>query len=534
MQSLKTKKQNLYEHLLKKFPDRKDVFIKGGYFDAIEKIFKYFEEQKISFYLIDENAILGDIGGNQIPRNPLDYILEPKKVFFTCTLNLFYCAQIDDPLSKEIVKTNSAGQFKIQDVLPGTWNLFIKDKNKKIIYSQEITVAKDKDLYIENLGQEQTVFEAEEFSLHDKKRCFKDSPVKKGMYFILTKDKAGGCEKKISIRFNSGINDINLSLGFSNFKYDKKHELYYTFIFYKDLRKTNQSGQPSFCFFSDGIKLLPQDLVNEDYIYTKYEGESNYKFQVALYDYQNEKDICSRLKNSVIYKTKKYFNFTKEEDKMQIANFRPVVATKNLYRSYHPYNDSKHGIPDTETSFLRTKYLTELAEKYKICADINLSDTEKIEATYGMPFYYKKILEEDNVLYMTDCSYNVCYENSGSKKFLCGIGKIIKFINKKNGPYLIHCAIGTDRTGIICAVIEILCGAQWKEIENDYCSSINMGIHEYRGPGCVRSAVENMLGIENIFDYSMQEICNMTKELLIQKGEVSKEEVEESVNRLKS
>ena len=38
-------------------------------------------------------------------------------------------------------------------------------------------------------------------------------------------------------------------------------------------------------------------------------------------------------------------------------------------------------------------------------------------------------------------------------------------------PWLIHCNLGKDRTGVICAVLEALCGASYDEIEQDYMFS---------------------------------------------------------------
>jgi hypothetical protein len=39
------------------------------------------------------------------------------------------------------------------------------------------------------------------------------------------------------------------------------------------------------------------------------------------------------------------------------------------------------------------------------------------------------------------------------------------------GPYLIHCYAGVDRTGFVSAVLEALMGATIREIETDYLRS---------------------------------------------------------------
>ena len=36
------------------------------------------------------------------------------------------------------------------------------------------------------------------------------------------------------------------------------------------------------------------------------------------------------------------------------------------------------------------------------------------------------------------------------------------------GPYLIHCTEGKDRTGFVCMLFEALCGANYDELVDDY------------------------------------------------------------------
>jgi len=45
-------------------------------------------------------------------------------------------------------------------------------------------------------------------------------------------------------------------------------------------------------------------------------------------------------------------------------------------------------------------------------------------------------------------------------------------------PWLIHCNLGKDRTGVICAVLEALCGAGYDEIEQDYMLSYDQ-LHDF-------------------------------------------------------
>ncbi len=55
-----------------------------------------------------------------------------------------------------------------------------------------------------------------------------------------------------------------------------------------------------------------------------------------------------------------------------------------------------------------------------------------------------------------------------SDEFENGLAKGLRFMIANEGPYLIHCAEGKDRTGFACAVLEALMGAPLDEILDDY------------------------------------------------------------------
>ena len=44
----------------------------------------------------------------------------------------------------------------------------------------------------------------------------------------------------------------------------------------------------------------------------------------------------------------------------------------------------------------------------------------------------------------------------------------LKELPSRPGPYVVHCMEGKDRTGYVCALLEGLCGASYKEIVADY------------------------------------------------------------------
>ena len=74
------------------------------------------------------------------------------------------------------------------------------------------------------------------------------------------------------------------------------------------------------------------------------------------------------------------------------------------------------------------------------------------------------------------------------------------FINDESNqtPFLIHCEIGVDRTGVFSAIFAGLCGATWEEIANDYETSNNLCIKEFRDAKILKYSFERMLKVEDI------------------------------------
>ena len=58
--------------------------------------------------------------------------------------------------------------------------------------------------------------------------------------------------------------------------------------------------------------------------------------------------------------------------------------------------------------------------------------------------------------------------NFGSEAFAQKIVRGLTAMAEHEGPYLVHCTEGKDRTGFVCMLLEALCGATYEEIVNDY------------------------------------------------------------------
>ncbi|MCR5401981.1 MAG: tyrosine-protein phosphatase [Treponema sp.] len=367
----------------------------------------------------------------------------------------------------------------------------------------------------------------------DLKKCFVDDRENKRFVVLLSEKLYGGPIYSARALFNRGINDHEGDYRGKHYIMSRKEgeeAFWYCSVPYIDLQQTNQSGQPSYNFMVNDIIIAPPAFVEEGYIYQKFWGSMGKdRFLVLIYSSQNEEAIKKRLAQGKKCKSLKDFDLTKEEDQKKLANFRLTAGTKNLYRSYHPYCDDKTNISDTSRK--RMEVLAMLCQKAGIKSDINLSDKCPGQATYFMPDFYQKILDEDAVLYMTDCGYEVCYSESNSVKFAGGIKKIVEFINSMEGPYLIHCRIGTDRTGVICAVLSALCGSSIEEIEEDYCASVEMGIYEYRGPGAVRYALQKLLSLDFI-DQNIP-LQKATEDYFVKAGYLTIDQIKEMQRRLK-
>ena len=148
-----------------------------------------------------------------------------------------------------------------------------------------------------------------------------------------------------------------------------------------------------------------------------------------------------------------YPNLTDEE----FANFRAVsvkgIKDNILYRSSTPI----------EPAIGRNEYAMAAMEKAGIHTVINLDDsvdTMKNYSTYPGSFYSKCAV----------INPEMNYEFTG-KEFGEKVRQSVLFITENDGPYLIHCKEGKDRTGILCAILEYFAGAAADDVNRDYMTT---------------------------------------------------------------
>lgn len=143
------------------------------------------------------------------------------------------------------------------------------------------------------------------------------------------------------------------------------------------------------------------------------------------------------------------------------ANFRAMnlggLKENFVYRSASPC-DNQHN---------RAPYVDQLINEAGVKGILDLADTDVKISRYmdkddfNSP-YFKSLYETDGVL---PIGLNMNYM---ADEFAQKIAKGFVDLSKREGPYLIHCTEGKDRTGFVCMLVEMLAGASYQEIIDDY------------------------------------------------------------------
>jgi len=133
------------------------------------------------------------------------------------------------------------------------------------------------------------------------------------------------------------------------------------------------------------------------------------------------------------------------------------IAANTLYRSSHPIKDNK-----------QEKSISLSASKVNIKTVINLCDTMSgITYKSVVAPWYNNLFKNGRVIAL-GMDYS-CTSPGFRKK----LKEALQFIIHTEGPYLIHCHAGIDRTGFVCMVIESFMGAALNDVINDYLKSFN-------------------------------------------------------------
>ena len=232
---------------------------------------------------------------------------------------------------------------------------------------------------------------------------------------------------------------------------------------------------------------------------------------------------------SISYYVDAYPDLTIEE----FANFRMVKTTGMgegvLYRSSSP----------VDPSIGRNKYADSLSQAAGVKTFLNLADSEENAELYNG--YADSYYAAQNVVYL---GVQPTFANA---QFKAGLVTGLRYMIEHEGPYLVHCTYGMDRTGYTIAVLEALMGATAEEVKTDYVKThqnffnVNVDVQvaltstqvELIQAIIVR-LMRNAYKVEgvDISDFENADLAAATESYLLSLG-MEKSEIEALKNRLK-
>ena len=175
---------------------------------------------------------------------------------------------------------------------------------------------------------------------------------------------------------------------------------------------------------------------------------------VQMKEYGGYVDHLENLKSlTLAYSPESYPDLSIEE----FANFRMVRTTGMgegvLYRSSSPI----------DPSIYRNAIADSLAALAGVKTFLNLADDKRYAEEYNG--FAESYYATQNVVYLT---VDPTFANTLFKE---GLVKGLRYMIEHDGPYLVHCTYGMDRTGFTIAVLEALMGATADEIKADYATT---------------------------------------------------------------
>lgn len=361
----------------------------------------------------------------------------------------------------------------------------------------------------------------------------------------------------LSVWVSGSINNLqDTATGYQLDQWSEDSCFYRTFSC-AELEKPGNSGQPEFCFYvlksdSTDKNIYGYDLKQEqmDKRLLCYNGIPYIMILMpcgASYFTTDLDELGRRCEEAKEIRPLADFDLSNPVDQHHIANFRQVPGTVNLYRSYHPYypSNSKY---DTEQQ--RLYWVAELGRQAGIRSDISL--TGNLEGREGewyvcggdsfeivIPDYQRALIDSGNICYVGQMlgrnpSVVDCYYRSNEVFLAQYIKEVVEFIADSSHPMpvQIHCAIGADRTGMICAVIAALCGADWLSVVADYEETGNMKVQTYRHANRLRYALTRMTGVDPDRCTSAQLAAAIRSHLVDTMGVLTHDQIDQMIIRL--
>lgn len=162
---------------------------------------------------------------------------------------------------------------------------------------------------------------------------------------------------------------------------------------------------------------------------------------------------------------------------IKYSNDRKDYASDEVFANFWnvKVGDLKEGILYRSASpcdnlYLRASYVDHLLSEAGISFILDLSDDgERIEEHFSetdfKSDYFKRLYDEGQV---KGLKLTTDYSSASFKETLA---EGLVSMEEAEGPYLIQCLEGKERTGFVCALLECLCGADYDEVEKDFMKS---------------------------------------------------------------
>ena len=151
----------------------------------------------------------------------------------------------------------------------------------------------------------------------------------------------------------------------------------------------------------------------------------------------------------------------------EFANFRMVTAGTIgegiLYRSSSPI----------DPTLGRNAFADEAAEKAGIRTVLNLAENQAVAESY--PGFAETYYSGCDIYF---ANMTTAY---ASESFRCSMTGSLRFLCDHEGPYLIHCMEGKLRTGVTCALLECLMGADLNTVQDDFARTYQNYYHVLDG-----------------------------------------------------
>ena len=110
-------------------------------------------------------------------------------------------------------------------------------------------------------------------------------------------------------------------------------------------------------------------------------------------------------------------------------------------------------------------------------------------------------------------------------------------MSKHNGPFLVHCQVGRDRTGFVILLLECLMEASYKDMLNDYAQSYvningySLAQSQSKAVQCLNEEFQYMTGKKNITDWNKVDLVKYAERYL-KKGGMTSREIKKLKKRL--